>query len=161
LDHPPSGHHRITWNVASLAGRPASLNNVHQVGAVEMSAVESELRDRLGQLIKGQESLRVFQAWFVPAFWDDESLDLPLQRLAHEVELVISEHTSGAWSWSEAKALLQALLGFPVVEAEWGGGFPRIVTGTTSKLIRRSRVPEGPEAFDLQPAGIRYEAAHG
>lgn len=126
-----------------------------------MSALEAELRRRLAGLVEGDESLRDFHAWFVPTFWDESDIDQPARRLAHEVELVISEYTSDGWTWDEARALLRALLGVPVVEAQWGGGFPRVVTGTTSTLIRRSRVPEGQEAADLQPADIRYAAASG
>src|ERR1700683_958722 len=114
-----------------------------------MSALVAELRERVSGLVEVDESLRGFQAWFVPTFWDESNLDQSARRLAHEVELVISEYTSDAWTWDEARALLGALLGVPVVEAQWGGGFPRLVTGTTSTLIRRSRVPEGPEAADL------------
>jgi hypothetical protein len=127
-----------------------------------MPATESELRERLARLVAGEETLRGFQAWFVPAFWDEPpTAESPGQRLAHEVELVISEYTSGAWRLEEALDLLRGLLNVPIVEARWSGGFPRVVTGTTSRLIRRSRTPAGPEAEGLQPAGIRYATGHG
>lgn len=127
-----------------------------------MPTAVAELRARLRRVVTGEESLRDFQAWFVPAFWDeDPTVDSPEQRLAHEIELVLSEYTSGGWTLDQARDLLRGLIGSPVIEARWAGGFPRVVTGTTSRLIRRSRVPEGQEAADLQPADIRYAAAGG
>lgn len=128
-------------------------------GGGNVSALEAQLRERLAGLVEGDESLRDFQAWFVPTFWDESDIDQFVLRLAHEAELVISEYSSDAWTWDEARRLLRGLLGIPVVEAQWGGGFPRLVTGTTSTLIRRSRVPEGQEAVDLRPADIRFAAA--
>jgi hypothetical protein len=126
-----------------------------------VTELESELRERLARFIDGDEELAAFQDWFVPAFWEESDLDAPVKRLAHQVELVISEYTSGAWSLDEARGLLRGLLGTPVIEAQWRGGFPRLVTGTTSRLIRSSRVPEGQEAGAPEPADIRYEVAHG
>lgn len=127
-----------------------------------MPASETVLREHLARVIAGEESLRDFQAWFVPAFWDeDPTTESREQRLAHQVELVISEYTSGGWTIDQMRSLLRGLLGTPVIEAQWAGGFPRLVTGTTSRLIRRSRVPEGQEAADLQPAEIRYAATGG
>jgi hypothetical protein len=126
-----------------------------------VSALEAELRERLERLANGDEPLRDFQAWFVPSFWDAADLSESTLRLANQVELVISEYTSGAWTWDEATKLLRGLMGVPVVEARWGGGFPRLMTGTTSVLIMRSRVPQGQEAVDLRPADIRYAAARG
>jgi hypothetical protein len=141
---------------------PATIVSVAGTGGVtDVSALEAELRERLERLVNGDEPLRDFQAWFVPSFWDESDLSESTRRLADEVELVISEYTSGAWTWDEATKLLRGLLGAPVVEAQWGGGFPRLVTGTTSILIMRSRVPEGQEAVDLQPADIRYAAVRG
>lgn len=126
-----------------------------------MSVVESELRSRLARLVAGDESLRDFQDWFVPAFWDEPNPDSPVRHLADQVELVIAEYTSGGWTLDEARRLLRGLLSTPVEEARWAGGFPRIVTGTTSRLIRRSRMPAGQEATGLQPADIRYAAECG
>lgn len=126
-----------------------------------MSALESELRERLTRFINEDDEVREFQDWFVPTFWDESDLDGSVIRLAHEVELVISEYTSGAWPLDETRALLRGLLGTPVIEAQWWGGFPRVVTGTTSRLIRSSRVPEGREASAPEPAGIRYAVARG
>jgi hypothetical protein len=130
-------------------------------GVADVSALEAELRERLERLANGDASVRDFQAWFVPTFWDESDMTESARVLGHQVELVISEYTSGAWTWDEATKLLRGLLGVPVVEAQWGGGYPRLVTGTTSILISRSRVPEGQEAADLRPAEIRYAAARG
>ena len=64
-----------------------------------MPATESELRERLARVVAGEESLRDFQTWFVPSFWEETpTTESPEHRLAHEVELVISEYTSGGWS---------------------------------------------------------------
>jgi hypothetical protein len=132
-----------------------------RTGGATVSELESELKERLTRFINGDGELEEFQDWFVPTFWDESDLDSTAVRLAHEVELVISEYTSGAWPLEEARALLGGLLGTPVVEAQWWGGFPRLVTGTTSRLIRSSRVPEGQEASAPAPAGIRYAVARG
>jgi len=134
---------------------------VDGIGDANVSELESELRFRLALVVAGSQALRDFQAWFVPVFWDEEGLDDSTRRLAHEAELVIAEYTSGAWTVDDARRLLRGLISTPVTEAEWGGGFPRVVTGTTSRLIRRSRVPDGAEAVDLQPADIRFAAVSG
>jgi hypothetical protein len=129
-----------------------------------MPELEQELRRRLTRLVNGEEDLRAFQSWFVPAFWDETRLDPSTVRLAQQVELAIAEYTSGAWTLDEAKDVLHALLGIPVVEAQWGGRspfMPRIVTGTVAMVIRNSRVPQGPEAEHLEPVDIRYAAALG
>jgi hypothetical protein len=127
-----------------------------------VSELGRELRRRLTRLVNGAEDLQAFQSWFVPTFWDESRLDPSAVQLAQQVELVISEYTSGVWTLDEAKELLHGLLGVPVVEAQWGDGdpfVPRVVTGTASTVIRSSRVPRGPEAEHLEPVDIRYAAA--
>jgi hypothetical protein len=127
-----------------------------------MSGLERELRRHLTRLVNGEEDLRAFQSWFVPAFWDESHLDPSAVRLAQQTELAIAEYTSGVWTLDEAKQLLHGLLGVPVVEAQWGDPFvPRVVTGTAATVIRTSRVPQGREADHLEPVDIRYAAALG
>jgi hypothetical protein len=142
------------------------------MGGATVPELERELRRRLTRLVSGEEDLRSFQSWFVPTFWDESRLDPSAVRLAQQVELVISEYTSGAWTLDEAKEHLRGLLGVPVVEALWldsGLTAQWVVaehlvpwnTGTASRVILSSRVPQGPEAEDLEEVDIRYEAVHG
>jgi hypothetical protein len=129
-----------------------------------MAELEQELRGHLTSLVHGEEGLRAFQSWFVPAFWDETYLDPSAVRLARQVELAIAEYTSGVWTLDEVKDVLHGLLGSPVVEAKWWDEnpfAPRVVTGTAAVVIRSSRVPQGPEAERLEPVRIRFAAALG
>lgn len=56
----------------------------------------TEIRQHLADWLEGRISLEEFEDWFVPATWDiHRSKDAEAEELTDEIELNLSEYTSG------------------------------------------------------------------
>jgi hypothetical protein len=81
----------------------------------------SEIREQLARFLFGDISLGGFEDWFVPATWDAHKAGDPAaESLADEVEMNISEYTSGGLSFDQLRASL-AGIAFAFAESRSGG----------------------------------------
>lgn len=67
--------------------------------------MEHEIREALNAYLRGQLSLKDFQAWLVERTWDSPNAP----RLAHEIEYLIDETTSGNLDLPDLNARLHAV----------------------------------------------------
>lgn len=79
--------------------------------------LELDIRERLGQYVQDETSLEEFESWFVPSSWNvHQAEDRGLQDLVYEIELRLSEFSSGHWTEQELKHLLSRIRERYVVE---------------------------------------------
>jgi hypothetical protein len=69
-----------------------------------------QVRAELAKWVGGQVSLSEFEDWFVPATWDIQG-SAELVNLVNEIELRISEYSSGEFSKQELRDQMRKLLG--------------------------------------------------
>ncbi len=69
-------------------------------------------RQRLGQYLAGEITLRTFEDWFVPLTWQPEAGtdDPAVANLVSEIELCLAEYSSGHWTEAELREHLRPLL---------------------------------------------------
>ena len=70
---------------------------------------ELSLRLRLLTLLQDRTSLVEFEDWFIDSTWDETHVSLDALELARNIELLLAEYTSSAWSWPELRDHLQTL----------------------------------------------------
>lgn len=69
---------------------------------------EIDIRDHVGQWLRGVISLRELEDWFVPATWDvHRSGDPQLEALVDEIELNLSEYSDRVISLDELREQLK------------------------------------------------------
>jgi hypothetical protein len=62
-------------------------------------SLEQELRDRVESFLKGNDSFRAFEDWFVDFSWDiEESHERGAIALAHQVQGLMAEASHAKWS---------------------------------------------------------------
>lgn len=99
------------------------------------SSLDLTIREWLARYLAGENSLRQFQEWFVPATWRGVFTSAAALDLAHEVELRLAEYTNGHWTERELRSLLLPLVRAYAVDL----GQARWRTASSSEVIR-SRV---------------------
>jgi hypothetical protein len=119
----------------------------------EAPVTEFTLRDRLADLVEGEESLAEFDEWFALSTWDDGDVAVEARRLAAKIELALAELTSGHRSWPETRSDLSRLA--RSIAGYWGRvpGAATSTTATSSTTITRAGMAECP----FGAASIRYE----
>jgi len=71
--------------------------------------IDSEIREKLSQYLKGAISLREFEDWFLPKTWNIHYLgDQSAQHLAYEIGLLLAEFSNRDWTENELRQQLQA-----------------------------------------------------
>ena len=70
---------------------------------------ELSLRLRLLTLLQDRISLVEFEDWFIDSTWDETHVSLDALELARNIELLLAEYTSGAWSGLNCAATSQTL----------------------------------------------------
>jgi hypothetical protein len=115
-----------------------------------MVMIESELRQKLSSLLSGDVVLDDFEDWFALESWNFHQASLPAaRRLVGEIELRLSEHSSGHLLDDELFREFEALvLNIPINVATSSnstvgvfvgiGAFPsRVLTSASVTLPRR------------------------
>lgn len=96
---------------------------------------ELSLRLRLLTLLQDRISLVEFEDWFIDSTWDETHVSLDALELARNIELLLAEYTSGAWSWPELRDHLSDLA--QEATLTWAAEpVSRVTSGSTGSLIR-------------------------
>jgi hypothetical protein len=70
--------------------------------------IENQIRKARWECAKGRMSLDAFRAWFVPLSWNiEESAEPQAIELAHHIDGILAEASSGGWTEDE---LLEELM---------------------------------------------------
>ena len=86
-------------------------------------------------LLQERVSLVEFEDWFIDSTWDETLVSLDALELARNIELLLAEYTSGAWSWPELRSHLSDLAQEATVT--WGTErVSRVTSGSTGSVIR-------------------------
>jgi len=103
-------------------------------------SVETQIRRALWECAKRRKSLDEFRAWFVPLSWNiEESKDAQAIKLAHHIDGILAEASSGGWTEDQ----LQEQLTSPFVATS----FAESVVGDPSPFpIPQSSVASAYEA---------------
>ncbi len=92
-----------------------------------MSMLADEIRVALARYLDGSVSLREFDRWFTRATWEIVS-DPVAEALADEIELRLSEYTSGHWTEEELRKIFREL------QPDWIR-LPELTSGPTSGVM--------------------------
>lgn len=110
------------------------------------------LRERLTDLVEGKTTLDKFDEWFAVNTWDDSNVSIDARQLACRVELILSEFSSGHWTWGEVLRELRSLT--QSIEVTWGGALIRTTGANVSELIRVALPAERSDAASIQYAEV-------
>src|SRR5258708_113549 len=72
--------------------------------------LERRVRQRLARFVTGQESLRKFNAWFIPATWDVDQAAASLRDLVYGVKARLDEYDDGYVTKDQLKQKLSLIL---------------------------------------------------
>ena len=73
--------------------------------------LQAEIRDEVAGYLAGHRSISALWDWAHARFWDVDNREDPEQaRLAHEVELLLSETANGDWTEDELRDKLRGLV---------------------------------------------------
>jgi hypothetical protein len=74
------------------------------------SFLENEIRTQLRRYVRGEISLESFEEWLAPRIWTIEASNDPAaEDLAYAIDLRLAEHSSGHWTDTELRDLLNQL----------------------------------------------------
>jgi hypothetical protein len=105
------------------------------VDVPDSPVTELALRLRLLRLLQERMSLVEFEDWFIDSTWDETHVSLDALELARNIELLLAEYTSGAWSWPELRSHFSDLAQEATVT--WGPEpVSRVTSGSTGSVIR-------------------------
>ncbi len=80
------------------------------------ASLDRAVREHLARYLRGETSLRDFDAWFVPATWEvSQERDPVAHDLTNEIYLRLAEYSNGHWTEAELKDLLRPLVKAPAV----------------------------------------------
>lgn len=102
---------------------------------------DTAIRVQLDRYLNGRSTLDEFEDWFSPATWDEAALTPEARELAGEIELRLSEFTSGHWSVAELHDHLYRALGHVVIRTR-----PSVATTASASSISRWPVRFRPAA---------------
>jgi hypothetical protein len=90
------------------------------------NTVESQIRQALWKYAERRESLDEFRAWFVPLSWNiEESGELAAIELAHHIDGILAEASSGGWTDEELhEELSRPFVVSPYAENVFGDDSP-------------------------------------
>lgn len=84
-----------------------------------------EIREQLARFLFGDATLERFEEWFVPETWDaDKAGDAEAEDLTNEIDLAVSEYTSGHLSAEELRTRLADVAFPPFAENRLGDASP-------------------------------------
>jgi len=94
----------------------------------------SKIRERVAEMLFGDISLEQFEDWFVPATWDaHKSGDPEAESLADEIEINLSEYTSGQLSPEQLRSRLAGAV-FLFAENRSGDPSPLPIPASSAEL---------------------------
>jgi len=69
------------------------------------------LNNKLSDYIAGRVSLSEFVVWFVPTYWNIDSInEKELSQIVYKIELELAEYTYGHWTEDELKEHLNTVV---------------------------------------------------
>jgi len=88
--------------------------------------IENQIRKALWECAKGRMSLDAFRAWFVPLSWNiEESAEPQAIELAHHIDGILAEASSGAWTENELlEELISPFVAIPFAQSVVGDPSP-------------------------------------
>lgn len=105
------------------------------------SSLDLEIRKWVARYLAGEISLSVFEEWFIPATWNvEQSGNIEAVDLAHEIDLLLAEHSNGHWTESELREHFRPLSENPAIAAAVGAR-SRVATGGT--IAVRTEIRQG------------------